>query len=365
MPKKFIIPTLIGGIIASAIGFAAPASAESAMDGVTYWELDELAVLSQEIATTKNAVCNGDWQCEDYINRAYSAVLGDKASAVEAYSWRDFLITAFSPNSHTMRVNYFADHADDFSGPLSRLRIFWYPDHEPIYSIFPSMLDEDAYAHIIFDTLQDADTAEKLKSGKEIELSIEDDFFTTGSHTIYYMLEYDNSHSYGMRYFSDCLSVEDGKEFRALMDNQVNLKYLPLNILTTPQEDEPRNEKTGNEEVVDESINTTQSTTSVEPVIKYVYRTVANVVSDSKDTEAILSDNGENIEDTSEIPLEQGNIAPLSESDEVFYPTAGDAVDAYNASQSEAEFPWWILIIAALGIGITAWWFAPKASKKH
>lgn len=397
MTKKTLIPALMmlaSSIVAPLINMPSAQAEKLIIDDTEYWTMDEVMAESEEYEKNRT-ICDGNRECEDYLETAY-ILAGGKYSAAASFSDYYFMITAINPSKSTISVRFNDTaatrwfHNDEAAQKdiLKNLYLFWWEDGVPEYGL-RVFINPSPSRHEIFTYLANPGE-EWLPANQEYEIVLKDfDFNILKTTSIYFAVQSELSDALSGRHFEDCLTSIDGEvnyECRAAFDYMGNIIYQPYEIKTP---EEPKNESTSETQLEPEATNEPEITTDTstenlqnEPTPEAISTSTIGVPATTSNTSKTLISRTDRIS-TSTIRVPESTINTVAENttgDTTKTPTessktTGTSQDisdsmevplAAGNTEKEHTFPWWIILFTFSGIFLMLWWLIPvkKFEKK-
>ena len=329
IPILFLLILLFGLILSP----VAPTHAAIEEKGTTWWSVAELLEFYQEVEAEKNTECGDNEECKMEFNLnmiekgpEYSAL----NNLLEAQIW----VTSVNPAAETVKILYFDDEMmAKFMGieekiHLEHLYMGWIEDWDgQIYNYNHEQFTGGSMAgnHPMYDGSSYLDGADWIPAWQEYELSVAGSNLTqnTLGRIDYAVYAEDNMfNAQGYFDYSNCISASDyqeGMECKMMVSGDQWVAYFPpraeLKSEIGPFSATPTTDLGG--DIILEENNTAYS-----------------------------------IETSSQ-----------SSTSSVKAPHTGSMTNP--CIQKTVEFPWWLVILIAIGNIVVLWIFWPKSRKNH
>ena len=318
----------------------------------TLWTLAEAKSLYEEMESLKDATCGNDLDCRR--NLTFELVeQSPKYAVAESYSMTTFIVSAVNPTKGTLKA-YYRDldfmamemEGEEIHRPLTELYILWLDSNYDHFGVSYVDAARGGFLvpgmHMMYEATYQPDGEDWFPVEKEVEIFLPDTatFPTDGITTLHFFVGFAPQAIIGGDDYSTCVNSPDyepGMECRMMLRGDGGYVFLPF------ADEEDTNTGHGGD------------SDSGEP-----HTDVEDDSSDSS-TEDASGTNGATV---SSVPGDSSDqIIPLA-------PDTGvaSAQSEYNSGRySQDEFPWWLGIIFAVGIGAALWLFWPQyhASSKN
>lgn len=333
------IPLLISTLILLTSFIAAPSvsAKEIVINDVTYWSYNETLTEANKLLEHRKTICNGNYECEEYLGAAY-IIGGGKYGAARSFIDQYFMITAVDPEASSIKV-FFQDYAaGNFMGDrgkdvLKELYLFWWENGWPGVEkeVYKGETNDPNRREIY--TYKAEENREEFPTNIEVEIPVSKAVIEAlKTRPIYWGAESEMSNAYSAdRYFGDCLTEIEGSknyECRAVFDEFGNILYVPTEKISTSDMGVPA--------------TPLKETIKTEPKEVIAFKTTTK-------TESLGS------ADTMVEPKEE-STKPQQAAEYVEVPLA--------ANNEEHEFPWWLIVFIFSGIFLILWWFIPLPERK-
>lgn len=299
---------------------ATPTFAAIKDKGTTWWSVTELLEFYQEVEAEKATECGNNEECKMEFN--YSMIdRGLKYSALNNLLEAQIWVTSVNPAAETVKILFFDDDMMLKSMGiqeklhLEHLYMGWIEDwNGQIYSYDHEQFTDGSLEgnHIMYDGNTSSNGADWIPAWNEYELSVAGSNLSknTLGRIDYAAFAEDNMYNaQGYFDYSDCLNspyYQEGMECKMMISGDQWVTYSPL-----------REE--------------TESENSV------------SIISDEATKKIVLSE------------------SPVIESINIKAPDTGSMTNP--CIQKTIEFPWWLMLLIALGDIVVLWIFWPKSQK--
>ena len=339
------IPFLILSILIFGLVFSPrePANAAIQAEGTTWWSVEEMIEFSHQVDTEREELCHGDQECEtEFFFSMYEK--GNQYSALLNFLETRVWLTSINPAAETIKIFYFDEDmmlknmGIEERADLTHLYFGWFDDWSgQIYNYNYDQFTDGTMSGL--HTMYVGDASEYgtgwIPAWKEIELSVAgSDLVQNTSGKIDYAA-FADPYFNAQGYFdiSSCLNAPDyveGMECKLMISGDRWVSYFP-----------PRNE-----------IEPTDNTT-------------IGILSD--DVQPEPTDETPQIEGLGGIDVGNEQTENISytintETSSIKSPNTGTMTNP--CPSKTIEFPWWLVILIALGDAVVLWLFWPQKSHK-
>lgn len=343
------IPLLFLSILIFGLLFSPgkPAQAAIQAENTTWWSVEEMIEFSRQVDAEREELCRGDQACEEdfYLSMHEK---GDKYSALLNFLSSRVWLTSINPATETIKVFYFdedmmlgnmgiEEHAD-----LTHLYFGWFDDWSgQIYNYNYDQFTDGTMPGL--HTMYVGDASEYgagwIPTREEVELSVAgSDLIRNTSGKIDYAA-FADPYFNAQGYFdvSSCLNAPDyteGTECKLMISSDRWVSYFP-----------PRDEiRLENEDIVDSAFNDD----------------IQNELNGSlSQTESLENAGNEQVKN--EQPATTENTIYTKDN---FIKSPNTGTMTNPCPSRTIEFPWWLVILIALGDAVVLWLFWPNKSSK-
>lgn len=342
----FIIPILILSFICSPVQ---PTFAAISDLGTTWWSVAELLEFYPEVEASRIATCGDDFECNmnfefDYYERS------DKYRALQNLLNGQIWVTSINPAAETISVLFFDDDmmlkrmGIQERIELEYLYFGWFDEknNQDYYHNYESLTGPAKGLRLLYVYNSEMGDVNVIVPWQETKLSAAGGNLidnTTGKINYSAFAKYNMFNAHGSFDYSSCLRAEDyihGAECRLMISGDQGISYFP------PREPIKENNEDSGSGNPNSELSTDDQTTS-----------------NSESNPATEPDTQKSGNHTSESAIsDTANNLPVRA------PETG--TNTFSKDANSTEFPWWFLLILALGSATFVWLFYPfpKNDKK-
>lgn len=340
----------------------------------TWYTVPELLEYKEQYDREAEEICGNDFYCleELYFSKMDSGE--SKFQALEQLTQQQIVMTAINPGEETIKVLFFDEDMMmkhmGVSEPLTLGEFYmgWFEyDSNRIfnYGIYSDELFADSLpgAHMVYAQMDNF--GDRILANQEFELSVNGSNLIENTSGVISYAAFADPYFNTMGYFgyTSCLMEPDyveGTECRLMFSAEEGYRYFP-----------PRETF-----LVDERTDVVMMTTGDDSKKEDESEGVADVDSDTDtNTDTDDADNDDMVkEEDNETNMEEGNGERMDINENVKDESAslsssGTNIKSPNTGagpcvQKTIEFPWWLMVLIAIGDAVILWLFWPKSLKK-
>lgn len=362
--KSIFLSVLVAGLFVASFRTSQASALYIDNKDHAWYSVSELLEYKKEYDREAEEVCGVDSICleELFFSKMDSTEL--KFQAFNQLMQQQFVVTSINPSEETIKVLFFDEDAMmrymgiHESLRLGELYIGWFDygsDRIFNYSIYTDELFDEALpgAHLIY--AQRDNRGNKIPANQEFELYVPGSNLLANRLGVISYAAFADPYFNAMGYFdyASCLMEPDyveGTECRLMFSAEEGQRYFP------PRETVADNDESSSLETNENNENEDNRDITVEEaeVNSDIEANDSNMTIKDEMANDVAVNNSESASDVAK------NAEFLTNNVAIKAPNTG----AGPCVQKTIEFPWWLMVLIAIGEAVILWLFWPKSLKK-